>query len=117
MRARSGVVTRRKRKKLRKFCKGFWGQKKNVWRRMKESYMRAGNYAFMHRKDRKREMRRLWITRINAAARQHGLTYSQLMFALRKANVAIDRKQLAKLAFSDPDAFSRIVETAKSQIG
>ncbi|RKY15808.1 MAG: 50S ribosomal protein L20 [Planctomycetota bacterium] len=117
MRARSGVVTRRKRKKLRKFCKGFWGQKKNVSRRMKESYMRAGNYAFMHRKDRKREMRRLWITRINAAARQHGLTYSQLMFALRKANVAIDRKQLAKLAFSDPNAFCQIVETARSQIG
>lgn len=116
MRARSGVITRRKRKKLRKFCKGFWGQKKNVWRRMKEAYMRAGNYAFMHRKDRKREMRRLWITRINAAARQHGLTYSRLIYGLKKAEVSIDRKQLAEIAFSDPDAFSTIVETAKAYL-
>ena len=116
MRARSGVPKRRRRKKMRRFCKGFWGQKKNVWRRMKESYMRAGNFAFIHRKDRKREMRRLWITRINAAARQHGLTYSQLLFGLRKAEVEVDRKQLAQIAFSDPDAFAQVVETARAHL-
>ncbi len=106
------VASRRRRKRLLKQAKGYWGARGRHIRRAKETVMRAMAYATRDRKVRKREFRSLWIIRLNAAARAQGLTYSQLMAAFKRAKISLDRKQLAELAIHDQPAFETLVATA-----
>lgn len=112
MRVKGGTVTRRRHKKLLKQTKGFFGTRRKLFRRANEAWMKSMVYAYRDRRNRKREMRRLWIIRINAAARAYGTTYSHLVNDLKLANVQLDRKMLADLAVNDPLTFSKVVETA-----
>ena len=113
-RARGGIVSRRRHKKVIKAAKGHRGVRHKIFRRANESVMHALRYAYEHRRDRKGDFRRLWIQRINAAARLHGLSYSRLMHGLTLAGVQVDRKILADLAVRDDAAFAKIAETAKT---
>jgi len=115
-RTKGGVVTRRRHKKVLKLTKGQFGARHRVFRRANEAMLHALAYATRDRRNRKRDFRRLWITRINAAARLNGLSYSRLMHGLRQAQVALDRKVLADLAVSDQQAFARVVEVAKAAL-
>ena len=112
-RVRGGVTTRRRHKKVLKLTKGHRGTKHSLYRRAHESMLKSLSYSYRHRRERKGDMRRLWIARINAAARINGLSYSRFVEGLSKAQVAIDRKMLAELAVSDPGAFSQLVAVAK----
>jgi len=114
-RAKGGFKTRRRHKKIIKMAKGYWGQRKNVFRRAKETVERALVYAYRDRKQKKRDFRRLWQIRINAAARLNGLNYSKFIGGLKKASIELDRKILANLAISEPEVFSKLVEVAKAQ--
>jgi large subunit ribosomal protein L20 len=113
-RAKGGFKTRRRRNRILKHAKGFRGGRNHNWKAALEAVRHAWRYMFVGRKRRKRDFRRLWIVRINAAVREHGLSYSRLVGGLAKAGVVIDRKILADLAISDPAAFGKIVETAKA---
>ena len=115
-RAKGGIVTRRRHKKVLKAAKGHRGVRHKNFRRANESVMHALRYAYEHRRDRKGDFRRLWIQRINAAARQNGISYSRLISGLSRAGVDIDRKMLADLAVRDAAAFSKLAETAKGQL-
>ena len=111
------AVARKKRKKrLLKQTEGYWGKRSNVYRRANETYVRAMAYAYRDRKCKKREFRRLWITRISAAVRQRGITYSRFINGLLKANVEVNRKVLAELAVNDKVTFDKFVEMAKTHI-
>ena len=112
-RVKRGNKRRLKRKKILKRAKGFYLAKSKLYRIAREQVAKAGNFAFRDRRARKRDFRRLWVIRINAAARLHDSTYSRLMHGLKLAGVEIDRKQLADLAVADPSAFGRIVEVAR----
>ena len=112
MRVKGGTVTRRRHKKLIRQASGFYGTRHKLFRRANEAWMKSMVYAYRDRRNRKREMRRLWIIRINAAARAYGTTYSHLVNDLKLANVLLDRKMLADLAVNDPLTFSKVVETA-----
>ncbi len=112
-RATSAVASRRRRKKVLKQAKGYFGRKKSSPRFAKEQVQRSGNYAYRDRRVRKRDFRRLWITRINAAARQEGMTYSDLMHGLNTAGIEVNRKMLADVAVHDRDGFRRFVERAR----
>ncbi len=114
-RVKHGVVSRARHKKVLQITKGHRASKHKLFKRAHESMLKALSYAYAHRRERKGDMRRLWITRINAAARLCDVSYSRLMNGLKKANVALDRKVLAELAVSDPSAFGRLAELAKSQ--
>jgi large subunit ribosomal protein L20 len=114
-RARSGKTVMRRRKRLRKLTKGFRASRHNLVRQSTVTLIRSRVYAFRDRRVRKREFRRLWIVRINAACRMRGLRYSELIHGLQLAQVELDRKTLADLAIHDPDAFTKIVELARSQ--
>jgi large subunit ribosomal protein L20 len=116
-RVKGGIVTRRRHKKIIKQAKGHRGVRHKLFRRANESVMHALRYAYEHRRDRKGDFRRLWIQRINAAARQYGLSYSRLVDGLNKAGVQVDRKVLADLAVRDEAAFAQIVASAKSALG
>ena len=116
-RVKRGVTARARHKKVIDQAKGYRGRRKNVYRIAKEAVMRAGQYAYRDRRNRKRVFRALWITRINAAVREHGLTYSVFMNGLLKAEIALDRKVLAELAVNDKPAFSAIVEQVKLTLG
>jgi large subunit ribosomal protein L20 len=111
-RVKRGVIARAAHKKVLQQAKGFRGRRKNVFRVANEAVMRAGQYAYRDRRNRKRDMRRLWITRINAAARMHGVSYSQLMHAIHTANIEVDRKILAEMAVNDEVAFTALLQTA-----
>ncbi len=111
-RAKGGYKTKHRRDRIRKAAKGFRGGRSKLWKAAVEAVHRKWRYAFFHRRKRKGDFRQLWIARINAAARDAGISYSKLIAGLAKANVAIDRKILADLAISDPNAFKKIVETA-----
>jgi large subunit ribosomal protein L20 len=113
-RAKGGVVLRRRHNKVLKLTKGQRMSRHLLWRRANEGMLKSLFYATRDRRRRKRDMRRLWITRINAAARLNGMTYSRLTHALKQADIRLDRKILADLAVSDPQAFARVVEVAKS---
>ncbi len=113
-RVKGGPKTRARRKKILKMAKGYVGGRSRLYRSAVDAVHRALAYAYRDRRARKRDFRRLWITRINAAARAHGLSYSVLMDALKKAHIELDRKILADLAVRDPGAFSKIVEKAKA---
>jgi large subunit ribosomal protein L20 len=115
-RATSGPTTRRRHKKYLKLAKGYYGMRHRSYRRAREAVERALKYAYRDRRQRKRQFRRLWVVRINAAARLHGLTYSQLIHGLKRADVALDRKALAHLAVHDPEAFGQIAEQAKAHL-
>ncbi|WP_295640993.1 50S ribosomal protein L20 [uncultured Methylibium sp.] len=115
-RVKRGVTARARHKKVLELAKGFRGRRKNVYRIAKQAVMKAGQYAYRDRRNRKRVFRRLWIARINAAARSFGVTYSRFMAGLKKASIEIDRKVLADMAVNDPAAFGSIVEKAKAQL-
>ena len=112
-RVKGGYVTRRRRKKVLKANKGYYGSRKLLWKKSHEAWMHAGQYAFRDRRNRKRVLRRLWIARINAGARLSGLSYSRLIAGLKKADVRLDRKMLADLAVRDAAAFAKVVSVAK----
>jgi large subunit ribosomal protein L20 len=113
-RVKRGVTARARHKKVLNQAKGYRGRRSTVYRVAKEAVMKAGQYAYRDRRQRKRQFRALWIVRINAAARQLGLSYSTLMNGLKKASIDIDRKVLADLAVTDQAAFAKIAEQAKS---
>ncbi len=115
-RVKRGVTTHARHKKIIKAAKGFRGRNRNVYRVALEKVEKGLQYAYRDRRTRKRSFRRLWIQRINAGARQHGLTYSQFMNGMQKAGVELDRKVLADMAALDPPAFKAVVETAKGAL-
>ncbi|WP_148862271.1 50S ribosomal protein L20 [Marinobacter fonticola] len=115
-RVKRGVVARRRHKKIMKQAKGYYGARSRVYRVAKQAVIKAGQYAYRDRRNRKRQFRALWIARINAGARANGLTYSRLIAGLKKANVEIDRKVLADLAMNEQQAFSAVVEKAKTAL-
>jgi large subunit ribosomal protein L20 len=112
-----GPAARRRRKKIMKLAKGYVGQRHTGYRAAKEAVMHAGQYAYRDRRQRKRDFRRLWIARVNAAARSVGLPYNRFMEGVRKAGIGMNRKMLADLAVADPPAFAQIVERAKAALG
>jgi large subunit ribosomal protein L20 len=114
-RVKSNVVRLARKKKIMEAAKGYRGGRSKLWKSAKETVERGWAYAYRDRKQKKRQFRRLWITRINAAAREHDLSYNRLMNGLKKAGVEINRKVLADLAVRDPAAFSKLTELAKSQ--
>lgn len=115
-RVKRGVTKRRRHKKILKLAKGYWGAKSKLFRPANEQVIKSLAYAYAHRKKRKGDFRRLWITRINAAARMHGLSYSRFMNGLKEAGVEINRKMLADLAVNDAQAFGHLVERAKEAL-
>ncbi|MDR1650976.1 MAG: 50S ribosomal protein L20 [Synergistaceae bacterium] len=116
MRVKGSSASRRKLKKLFSITKGYWGRKKNVYRRAREAYLKSLTRMFHDRKLRKRDFRKLWITRINAAARANGMRYSALINGLKKANISINRKMLADLAVNDAQAFAQLVIKAREAL-
>lgn len=112
-RVKGGYVTRRRHKKILKMTKGQWGTRHNLFRRANEAMMKSQWYAYRDRRQRRRDLRRLWITRINAAARLNGMSYSRLMHGLKQANIELDRKVLADIAVRDSGTFASIVSLAK----
>ncbi len=115
-RVKRGYKLKRRRKRLLKLAKGFRGPRSNLFRLAKESVQRALCFAYRDRRTKKRDFRRLWITRISAAAKINNINYSQMMFGLKQANVTIDRKMLSDLAINDPGAFSNLVSIAKDNL-
>ncbi len=115
-RVKRGVVAKASHKKILDKAKGYYGARRKVFRVAKQAVIKAGQYAYRDRRQRKRQFRALWIARINAAARMNGLSYSRLMNGLKKAEVEIDRKVLADIAVHDPDGFKAIAETAKARL-
>ena len=115
-RVKRGVVAKARHKKVLDKAKGYYGARRKTFKVAKQAVTKAGQYAYRDRRQRKRQFRQLWITRINAAARLNGLSYSRLMHGLSKAEVEIDRKVLADLAVHDAEAFARLAEVAKAQI-
>ena len=115
-RVKRGVEARRRHKKILKQAKGYYGARSRVYRVAKQAVIKAGQYAYRDRKQRKRQFRSLWIVRINAAVRQHDISYSAFMNGLKKAEIDIDRKVLAELAVFNKDAFSALVEKAKTAL-
>ncbi|MEO6951317.1 MAG: 50S ribosomal protein L20 [Polyangia bacterium] len=113
-RAKRGFKARRRRNRIRAHAKGFRGGRSKLWKSMVDAVRHAWRYATWHRRARKRDFRALWITRINAAVRPHGLSYSRFIGALKKANISLDRKILADLAITDAATFATIVERAKA---
>ncbi len=116
-RVKRGVTARAAHKKVIARAKGFRGRRNNVFRVANEAVMRAGQYAYRDRRNKKRDFRSLWITRINAAVREHGLSYSVFMNGLKKAAITVDRKVLADIAVLDKPAFTKFVEKAKASLG
>lgn len=112
-RVKGGPYSRRRHKKILRLARGYWGARSKLFRPANETVMRALWYAYRHRRQRKRDFRRLWIARINAAARQEGLSYSRFMHGLRQRGVAVNRKLLADLAVRDAEAFRALVQVAR----
>lgn len=113
-RVKGGTVTRRRHKKVLKMTKGQYGTRHRLFRRANEAMMKSLKYAYRDRRNRRRDLRRLWIARINAAARQNGLNYSRFMYGLKQAGIELDRKSLAELAVTDSNAFAELAEVARS---
>lgn len=112
MRVKGGVVTRRRHKRILRRAKGYYGTRHRLFRRANEALLNAGVYAYRDRRNKKRDIRRLWISRINAAARLNGISYSQFIHALKQSDIALDRKMLADMAVKDPQAFATVVKVA-----
>lgn len=115
-RIKGAISTRKRRKKTLKLAKGYFGAKSKLFKTAKEAVMKSGNYAYIGRRLKKRDFRRLWITRISAAAKLNGMNYSSFMNGLKKANIQMNRKMLAEIAVSDAKAFTVLVEKAKSAL-
>ncbi|MFJ7637511.1 50S ribosomal protein L20 [Peribacillus sp. NPDC097264] len=115
-RVKGGTVTRKRRKKVIKLAKGYYGSKHILFKVANQQVMKSGNYAFRDRRQKKRDFRKLWITRINAAARINGLSYSRLMHGLKLAGIEVNRKMLADLAVADEQAFAQLATAAKQQL-
>ena len=115
-RVKGAMMTRKRRNKVLKAAKGYWGSKSKHFKMAKQAVMKSGNYAFIGRKQKKRDFRSLWITRISAQAKVCGINYSQLMYGLKKAGITLNRKMLAEIAVSDKEAFAAIVEQAKAAL-
>lgn len=114
-RVKGGTVTRKRRKRMLKLAKGYYGSKHTLFKTAKEQVMNSYNYAYRDRRQKKRDFRKLWIARINAATRANGLSYSRFIYGLTKAGVIVNRKMLADLAVNDAAAFTKLVEVAKAQ--
>ncbi|QMU55979.1 MAG: 50S ribosomal protein L20 [Candidatus Mycalebacterium zealandia] len=115
MRVTPSVASRNRRKKIIKQAKGYWGRRKNNLRKAKETLLRAMAYSYRDRRNRKRDFRALWITRINAAVRPYGFSYSRFIAELKKSGIELDRKSLSELAIRDPQAFEQVVKTARDE--
>ena len=115
-RVKGALMTRKRRKKVLKLAKGYWGSKSRHFKMAKQAVMKSGNYAYIGRKQRKRDFRRLWITRISAACRMNDINYSTFMNGLKKAGVTLNRKMLSEIAIADPAAFTALVEKAKAAL-
>ena len=115
-RVKGGTVTRRRRKRILKLAKGYYGAKHALFKTAKQQVIKSGQYAYRDRRQRKRDFRKLWIARINAAARSHDISYSRLMHGLKLAGIEVNRKMLADLAVNDAEAFSKITEQAKAAL-
>lgn len=115
-RVKRGVTSHQRHKKILKLAKGYRGSKSKLYRVANQQVMKSGNYAYAHRRLKKRDFRKLWIARINAAARDNGTTYSRMVHGLKAAGVDINRKVLAELAISDPSGFSELAELAKKSL-
>ncbi|MDT2768145.1 MULTISPECIES: 50S ribosomal protein L20 [Globicatella] len=115
-RVKGGSVTRQRRKRTLKLAKGYYGAKSVLFKTAKQQVMKSYSYAYRDRRQKKRDFRRLWITRINAAARMNGISYSVLMNGLKKAGIEVNRKMLSELAINDAEAFTALVEEAKKAL-
>jgi len=115
-RVKGGTVTRQRRKRVLKLAKGYYGSKHKLFKNAKQQVIKSGQYAYRDRKQSKREFRKLWISRINAAARLNDLSYNKLMHGLKLAGVEVNRKMLADLAVNDAEAFTQITEQAKAAL-
>ena len=115
-RVKGAMMTRKRRKKTLKLAKGYWGAKSRHFKMAKQAVMKSGNYAYIGRKQRKRDFRRLWITRISAACKQNGMNYSTFMNGLKKAGITLNRKMLSEIAIADEAAFKALVEKAKASV-
>ncbi len=115
-RVKGALMTRKRRKKTLKLAKGYFGSKHRLFKTAKQAVMKSGNYAYIGRKQRKRDFRRLWIVRISAAARAEGMNYSTFMNGLKKANIALNRKMLSEIAIANPAAFAELVAKAKAAL-
>jgi large subunit ribosomal protein L20 len=115
-RIKGALMTRKRRKKTLKLAKGYWGSKSRHFKMAKQAVMKSGNYAFIGRKARKRDFRRLWITRISAACRANEVSYSVFMNGLKKAGIVLNRKMLAEIAVADEVAFKSLIEKAKAAL-
>ncbi len=116
MRATNGAATRQRRNRILKRASGFRGARGNLFRQARETVLRADAFAFVGRRQKKRQFRRLWITRLTAAAEQHGMKYSRFIHGVQKAGINLNRKELSEIAIHDPAAFTQIVEKAKAAI-
>ncbi|WP_034341813.1 50S ribosomal protein L20 [Deinococcus misasensis] len=115
-RAKTGIIRRRRHKKVLKRAKGFWGSRSKQYKNAFQTLLNAATYEYRDRRNKKRDFRRLWIQRINAAARLNDISYSTLMFGLKKAGIALDRKVLADIAAREPQVFANLVTTAKNAL-
>lgn len=115
-RIKGAMMTRKRRNKTLKLAKGYWGSKSKHFKMAKQAVMKSGNYAFIGRKQKKRDFRRLWITRISAGVKMHDMNYSTFMNGLKKANITLNRKMISELAISDAVAFAALVATAKKAL-
>ena len=115
-RIKGAMMTRKRRNKILKAAKGYWGAKSKHFKMAKQAVLKSGNYAFAGRKMKKRDFRRLWIARISAAAKANGMNYSTFMNGLKKAGIALNRKMLSEIAIADPAAFTALVEKAKAAL-
>ena len=115
-RVKGAMMTRKRRNRVLKAAKGYWGSKSKHFKMAKQAVMKSGNYAYIGRKQKKRQFRQLWIARINAAARMNGISYSKLMHGLKVAGVDINRKMLSEMAISDAEGFAKLAEVAKANI-
>ena len=115
-RVKGAMMTRKRRKKVLKLAKGYWGAKSRHFKMANPAVMKSGNYAFIGRKQRKRDFRRLWITRISAACRMNGINYSTFMNGLKKAGITLNRKMLSEIAIADAAGFTALVEKAKAAL-
>ena len=115
-RVKGAMMTRKRRNKVLKLAKGYWGAKSKHFKMAKQAVMKSGQYAYIGRKQKKRQFRQLWIARINAAARINGLSYSKFMYGLKLANIDLNRKVLSEMAVNDAEGFAKLVEVAKSKL-
>ena len=115
-RVKGAMMTRKRRNKTLKLAKGYWGSKSKHFKMAKQAVMKSGNYAYIGRKQKKREFRQLWIARISAAAKANGINYSTLMNGVKKAGIVLNRKMLSEIAINDPAGFTAIVEKAKAAL-